>query len=93
MELLFNNTPFYQREKMQQIFKDKNALIDYFNEFKKYYFEAKKDIEPKSIKRMQGKYVKNYTEIHKKFNELSHHYNLLLVTGLNLYDIFLNDYL
>jgi len=88
---IFENTPFYYRDKMISIFNNADELEKYFDNFHKHYKDFDTFFSPLSKSRMKGKEVKNYTQLQKYSVKLADHYKILLTTGKNLYDIWLND--
>lgn len=88
---IFENTPFYSKENVVNIFENVNQLESYFDDFYLHYKNFESFFTPLSNKRMNGKYIKNYDELQKYSVKLSDHYKLLLVTGYQLFDTFLNN--
>lgn len=88
---IFENTPFYYKDKMMNVFNNVDELTKYFDNFYRHYKNFDTFFSPLSIKRMNGKFVKNYTELHNYSIKLTDHYKLLLTTGKNIFDIWLND--
>ena len=88
---IFENTPFYYRDKMISIFNNADELEKYFDNFHKHYKDFDTFFSPLSKSRMKGKEIKNYTQLQKYSVKLADHYKILLTTGKNLYDIWLND--
>lgn len=89
---IFENTPFYYRDQMMNVFNNLEELKKYFFDFYQHYKKFDIFFSPLSNKRMNGKKVKNYTELHKYSVKLSDHYKLLLSTGMNIFDVCLNDF-
>ena len=90
-KFIFENTPFYYKDKMINVFNNVDDLIRYFDDFYKHYKNFDTFFSPLSNFRMQGKKVNNYTQLQNYSVKLKDHYGLLLVTGKNIFDIWLND--
>ena len=88
---IFENTIFYQRDKMMNVFANVEQLQKYFDDFYMHYKKYENYFNPISKRRMNGKKIDNYTELHNYFNKLNDHYKLLLVTGENIFDTWLNN--
>lgn len=88
---IFENTPFYYRDKMMNVFNNVDELRKYFDSFYLHYKKFDTFFSPLSKKRMNGKKVDKYKELHEYSTKLDKHYNLLLATGKNIFDIWLND--
>lgn len=90
-KFIFENTPFYYKDKMINVFNNVDDFIRYFDDFYKHYKNFDTFFSPLSNFRMQGKKVNNYTQLQNYSVKLKDHYGLLLVTGKNIFDIWLND--